>query len=226
MPASAAVAGQYTLGGDAAHGGNRLTYSDKAAETNNVTFSLAGGEVVLHDAGAPVVQATDPATGLPRGLSCRIIDAQTVGCPLANAGQAIRFLAVNADVGDDVVTNATDIPSILNGEQGNDTLTGGSAADTLNGDGGIDTLDGGAGDDVIETDGHDAATGYGGERDIVTCGPGNDTAKIDRKDTVDDVQPPFTANFTPGSPTTCESVVFEGTPVGTTPPPGPPPPPA
>ena len=64
----------------------------------------------------------------------------------------------------------------LLGGPGRDSLRGGGGADRLTGGGGVDTYDAGAGKDRV-----DAADG---RRERVRCGPGRDTARIDRRDTV------------------------------------------
>lgn len=63
----------------------------------------------------------------------------------------------------------------LTGGAGNDRESGGVGNDTLSGGAGRDTLNGGAGSDQI-----DARDRRGGDR--VTCGAGNDTARIDAGD--------------------------------------------
>jgi Ca2+-binding RTX toxin-like protein len=62
----------------------------------------------------------------------------------------------------------------LVGGPGNDTLTGGPGDDRLVGGPGVDSLDGGAGDDTIDA--------RDGRREVVVCGPGRDTARVDRRD--------------------------------------------
>lgn len=64
----------------------------------------------------------------------------------------------------------------LEGGAGDDTLGGGAAADLLIGGAGRDLLSGGAGGDVIRS--------RDGARDVVRCGPGRDTAIVDRRDAV------------------------------------------
>lgn len=63
---------------------------------------------------------------------------------------------------------------ILRGGAGNDVLYGGAGNDTLIGGTGKDTIYGGPGTDTI--------LAVDGQRDVVDCGPGRDTATADRKD--------------------------------------------
>ena len=83
---------------------------------------------------------------------------------------------------------------LLFGRIGDDVILGDEGADLLEGGRGRDRLDGGAGNDTI-TGGYDADTLAGGPgrdrlvavdgtRDVVDCGPGRDTALVDRRDRV------------------------------------------
>jgi hypothetical protein len=65
---------------------------------------------------------------------------------------------------------------MLLGLGGNDVLYGGKGADTLYGGLGADRLYGGPGNDVLRA--------RDGRRDVVDCGPGRDTAYVDRIDRV------------------------------------------
>ncbi len=62
------------------------------------------------------------------------------------------------------------------GEKGNDRLYGQNGNDRLNGGKGRDRIYGGRGNDRIDA--------RDGQRDVVRCGSGRDTAKVDRKDRV------------------------------------------
>jgi Ca2+-binding RTX toxin-like protein len=64
----------------------------------------------------------------------------------------------------------------LSGSNGKDYLSGGNGNDTITGSAGKDTILGGPGNDTINARDHG--------RDIVDCGPGSDTATVDRKDSV------------------------------------------
>jgi uncharacterized repeat protein (TIGR01451 family) len=64
----------------------------------------------------------------------------------------------------------------VNGASGNDTLYGGTGNDVLIGGRGHDTLYGGSGNDLLRA--------RDGTRDVVSCGPGRDTALVDKLDRV------------------------------------------
>jgi Ca2+-binding RTX toxin-like protein len=75
--------------------------------------------------------------------------------------------------GDDNASGGAGNDTLLGGP-GNDTLTGGPGSDRLVGGPGVDSLDGGTGDDTIDA--------RDGTREVVVCGPGRDTARVDRRD--------------------------------------------
>jgi Ca2+-binding RTX toxin-like protein len=75
--------------------------------------------------------------------------------------------------GDDNASGGAGNDTLLGGP-GNDTLTGGPGSDRLVGGPGVDSLDGGTGDDTIDA--------RDGTPEVVVCGPGRDTARVDRRD--------------------------------------------
>lgn len=70
------------------------------------------------------------------------------------------------------------------GQGGNDVLKGFGQPDVLDGGKGNDKLDGGSGKDTFYGGGgHDVIDARDGHRDrAIDCGPGNDTAKVDKVD--------------------------------------------
>ncbi|HZJ29654.1 MAG TPA: hypothetical protein VFD37_06675, partial [Solirubrobacterales bacterium] len=64
----------------------------------------------------------------------------------------------------------------LLGGKGPDRLTGGAGADTLVGGGGVNRYDAGSGNDIVRA--------ANGRRELVSCGPGRDRARVDRRDLV------------------------------------------
>jgi Ca2+-binding RTX toxin-like protein len=85
-------------------------------------------------------------------------------------------LTVNAGGGaDTVLVNTAQLRIItVNGDDGNDTITGSPDDDILNGGNGLDTLNGGAGDDRISgNDGNDTMNGDAGN-DVMVWNPGDD----------------------------------------------------
>jgi Ca2+-binding RTX toxin-like protein len=83
----------------------------------------------------------------------------------------------------------SDLEGVNNGffgpNGGDDAITGGPAANTLDGGPGSDTVDGGAGNDQLSGGpGNDTVRARDGFADVVTCGPGGDTAIVDTLDSV------------------------------------------
>lgn len=84
----------------------------------------------------------------------------------------------------------SDIEAVNTNEQfgsngGDDTITGSAAANTLTGGPGNDTIDGAAGNDRLTGGpGSDTIRARDGFADVVTCGPGSDTAVVDTFDSV------------------------------------------
>jgi hypothetical protein len=66
------------------------------------------------------------------------------------------------------------LDDVLIGNGGANTLSGGDGNDRILAGKGADTLDGGAGDDILQT--------LDGEKDVVTCGDGEDGVVSDRAD--------------------------------------------
>jgi Ca2+-binding RTX toxin-like protein len=64
----------------------------------------------------------------------------------------------------------------ISGGSGDDVVSGGPGNDVIDPSLGRDRVNGGPGNDLIKT--------RGGERDVVTCGPGVDVAEVDTLDVV------------------------------------------
>jgi Ca2+-binding RTX toxin-like protein len=98
---------------------------------------------------------------------------------------AVKSILVNAGEGNDSVSVAGGwkyhvvIPSRINGQNGNDSLTGGDANDTIRGGTGDDLINGGAGNDSLYGDeGADRITGDAGA-DLLDGGYDNDRLYAD-----------------------------------------------
>ena len=99
-------------------------------------------------------------------------------------------ILVSGGNGDDTISlgNAALPPAQLFGGNGNDVLTGGSAADQLFGGNGNDTLNGGDGDDILDGGaGDDTVVGDKGT-DTAFLGAGNDTFRWNPGDGNDTVE--------------------------------------
>lgn len=92
-------------------------------------------------------------------------------------------LGINGDLGDDTLTGSADADTI-NGGDGSDIISGETGNDTLSGDEGNDSISGGEGNDLVDgNDGNDTALGDAGDdsllgsfgSDMLIGGVGNDT---------------------------------------------------
>ncbi|HYO08592.1 MAG TPA: hypothetical protein VER17_06430 [Tepidisphaeraceae bacterium] len=91
--------------------------------------------------------------------------------PLAS----VTRLSVYGLAGDDTVTLALDIPSLVQSGDGNDTVTTAGGADTVNGGAGVDAITTNAGNDSIDAgDGNDSILAGDGD-DLALGGNGNNT---------------------------------------------------
>ena len=134
-----------------------------AGEANRVDVARGpGGEFTVSDAGASVT----PGTG------CRSIGPNAAVCSGAITGVAV----VGNSGADRLSAPFLDVPTTLDGGDGNDTLLGGGQDDLLDGDDGNDTLVGRGGrDDMRGDSGRDRLDGGPGP-DVVDGGTGTDTA--------------------------------------------------
>jgi RTX calcium-binding nonapeptide repeat (4 copies) len=82
---------------------------------------------------------------------------------------------IEGNGGNDVIAAGAGDNAVFGGS-GNDTITAGAGRDLIVGGPGRDTIAAGAGNDRIE-----ARDGF---RDVIDCGPGTDTAEVDRLDVV------------------------------------------
>jgi Ca2+-binding RTX toxin-like protein len=171
---------------------NRVIVVAAPGETNAITIAPGGSGFVISDsAGAPAP-----------GRGCTAAGGATT-C----SGAGITALFVDADDGNDTVTNDTALTTAINGGPGNDTINGGSGDDTIKGNAGADTIHSGAGNDTITT--------RGDVPDAVFCGPGDDTVHEDIFDRV---------VKDPADPEACEHFDNAAPPTAPGSPPPPPPP--
>ncbi|HEX4364669.1 MAG TPA: calcium-binding protein [Solirubrobacteraceae bacterium] len=183
--ASAATVGmQDATGPSAAHDGlspsSRLTFTGAGTERNDVTIAQDAGDAWL---------VRDTGATLDSGPGCVAIDAHTARCTnFAGSVTASPAIVAATGAGDDRLTVLTPVQTIvrggdgddvlhadgfLDGDAGNDTLTGGNGPDSLTGGAGRDVLRGGAGDDTLTGDG---GTSRAVSNDVLDGGAGADTA--------------------------------------------------
>jgi Ca2+-binding RTX toxin-like protein len=99
------------------------------------------------------------------------------------AGDALAGVELGG--GGDNTLRGSDQADRLAGFNGDDALYGGAGGDTLYGGSGKDEIyAGGDGDDVLAGAGDDFIEAKDGAVDRVTCGPGDDSASVDRQDLI------------------------------------------
>ncbi|KUL34621.1 calcium-binding protein [Actinoplanes awajinensis] len=113
----------------------------------------------------------DDKYAIKPGKGCKRVDATKVRCTTAKAPTRIKVLLGTRN---DRFVNKTAIQSWVDGQSGNDAITGGSGKDSLDGGTGNDAISGGYGDDDISGwTGNDRLYGGSG-RDWIDGWTGND----------------------------------------------------
>lgn len=129
----------------------------------------------------PLISNPPQATLDPPTDACPNIEGAQTSIP----GGLVKAASGNCTgtIADNIFSGTNGIDAINTGA-GNDTLNGGAGADYLNGDAGADTIIGGSGRDTlvggVGSDTLNARDYHGG--DTVLCGPGFDTAYINKGD--------------------------------------------
>ena len=166
FPASA-MAGTVTMSGTGV-----FRYIATGGGTNTVTMTRpASGTVVLRD-------TTEPITvGVEGGCQ---VEGNQATCTRPGGGP-VATASIQVGGGNDEVSNDSNVPSGINGEDGQDTLTAGTAGNhTLRGGQGVDHVIGRGGNDTLQTNGD--------EPDTITCGGGTDFVDADVQDAISDRQ--------------------------------------
>jgi serine protease AprX len=172
-------------GGDSGGGGSgggsppSVPAPAPAATPTPVAAPAPVAEPVPVAAPAPAPAASPPAAPAPAATA-----------PVATPGPAPPAPAPRAPA----VGTGTDRAETLTGTARNDTLNGRGGPDVLNGGKGNDKIDGGSGNDRITGGpgrdtinagtGNDVVNARDRERDVVDCGPGRDSATVDKIDVV------------------------------------------
>jgi Ca2+-binding RTX toxin-like protein len=167
------LATNVNTGGDAA--GDKLTLIEQIYGSN-YNDSLTGGaaaDTFYGNAGNDTINGGDGNDVIYGGAGADVING-------GNGIDAARYdtstaavtinLATNVNTGGDAAGDKLTLIEQIYGSNYNDSLTGGTAADTFYGNGGNDTINGGDGNDVI----------YGGAgADVINGGNGIDAARYD-----------------------------------------------
>ena len=146
---------------------------------NTIAIELALG------GGSDSLVVLGQATADAIGLGTAGISLDEGGTPDVTGVDTAENVTIRAGGGDDAVSgkegaglgDAFATTLTVDGEEGNDDLTGGDGNDAIDGGSGNDTLKGGGGADTVDGgDGDDVASG-GAAGDVVTGGGGGDRVK-------------------------------------------------
>jgi Ca2+-binding RTX toxin-like protein len=151
--------------------------------------AVAAGGVVALAVAAALAAAPADAQNVP----CPLIGFQPIqGTPGSDAWQGTPQPEIYEGLAGDDRIDGGDGDDCLIGGAGADVVLGAQGKDALNGLDGADTLDGGPGPDTVEGgdqrdrllggDGDDTLTAADLLPDTIDCGPGADTARVDRFD--------------------------------------------
>jgi Bacterial Ig domain/RTX calcium-binding nonapeptide repeat (4 copies) len=150
FPASAQAASVSVSGGV-------LTYTATPGDTNAIALAeTAPGTVTVtpqpgdNDSFGAGTGCTPNGTGdTCTGVTSVSVDAGDGNDTIAAGGLATISATLNGNLGNDTLTGGAD-DDVLEGGDGNDTLNGGNGDDTLAGDAGADVLNGGDGIDTAD----------------------------------------------------------------------------
>ncbi|QDT13551.1 calcium-binding protein [Planctomycetes bacterium K23_9] len=144
---------------------------------------LLAADIGLSDTGVLEIVGTDDGDVVEVSESRKTITVQNGDEKIEFAWNDVKSLSFVGGDGDDTFVNSTRLASVAYGNNGNDTLIGGSKTDvfhggpdndTLQGRSGNDELHGDYGDDVLDGgDGNDDLRGWYGN-DVLAGGDGND----------------------------------------------------
>jgi len=156
---------------------DELLASDISSLAGIDAFDLAGGGNMLHLTAARALSVS--GTGLFRVFGSGGDKLVLDDTGWARTGSSGGFDTLSNNGGNATVIASTglvssDIGSVVNGGDGNDTLAGGNGADTIDGGNGSDIIAGfGGSDSILAGDGNDSLSGGDGA-DTVLGGLGND----------------------------------------------------
>ena len=168
--AAPAIASAETVAGN----GGKLNYISEAGHVDVVEVTVGTGA----SAGKHVLRESASPSLVPSG-QCATLTADSVAC------SSVGSVFLTTLDRDDIVVVAVPLSAWVDAGPGNDTVTGGSSADTLIGGdgndsltaaGGFDWVYGGGGDDHLDT--------RDGGADWVDCGAGTDSVSADPDDAV------------------------------------------
>jgi Ca2+-binding RTX toxin-like protein len=160
---------------------NGLNYFALPGETNNVRVSLTQAGFVVDDSGATITPMTGCVGNGPHQAICTTVGVDDIRISLGDMNDQA---AIDPSV-PPLVSEADNDPSVeIEGDEGNDTISGGArTANQLFGDSdfgegpgdGADVINGGNSQDELFGDGGNDTLNAGAGRDELSGGSGNDT---------------------------------------------------
>ena len=174
-------------------------------DANDVLNGTDAAESIYAGAGNDVVNAGGGDDDIDGGPGADVINGGDGSDAVAYDGIPPVSVSLDAISNDGAAGEGHNVGGDVEdvfGADGNDKLTGNAGANTIDGGAGDDRITGGPGEDALfGNDGDDLIDARDGVRDRIECGAGNDTATIDRIDTVSSdcesrPKPPVT--ITPG----------------------------
>jgi len=204
---------KYVLDGGA--GNDTLSFAD-TTNINTTGASFTNFEVIKLDASTEGTETVTVGSALVSGKDLSVITGDgTHDDTLAVIAKSTSIDLSKLVIGDDVLVTldttaytSSDLTIVgtstlameLNGQDGNDTITGGAGGDTIDGGDGNNVLDGGKGNDLISGGeaadviiggaGNDYIWGNKGA-DVITLGTGYDTIELDFDTTSDSTSTAF-----------------------------------
>jgi hypothetical protein len=155
---------------------------------NDVINGTPAGEAIYGGAGDDTILAGGGDDDLDGGPGADLLSGGDGDDSVAYGGPASVDVSLDGAANDGAAGErdnvGIDVEDVFAGD-GDDKIVGSARANTLDGGAGDDRITGGAGADTLfGGDGADFIDSRDGERDRVECGPGVDTARIDRGDDV------------------------------------------
>jgi len=159
---------EFRWGPGGTHAGLNVNPRNDGDRDVDVTISGDDSFLVANGAGGDDTITAQPGASIPEG----VFSIGGPGNDLLRAPPGTNAI-IEGGSGNDVIIGSRKF-DLLDGERGNDRVSGRAGPDEITGGRGNDRLSGGSGRDDIDS--------RDSKRDSVSCGPGRDRVKADRRD--------------------------------------------
>ena len=173
--------GDDTINADA--GGDTLTVGGKSTDDTFTVSQSAASELIVSQGTGSITIA---GMGLEAGIEAVVINGgsgnDTVTITSVDQVGALVLTVNGGSGGDTISASGASLGNVrlgINGELGDDTLTGSADADTITGGDGNDVISGEAGNDTLRGDADNDSISGGDGNDFIDGNDGNDTASGD-----------------------------------------------